>query len=121
LFGIIGKIRGEDKFQIVLVDFGSTDYNLDKLVKRFSGLEILIIRVNEYFSRGRGLNIGYEQAKYANVFFCDADMLFTKRDVIENGYSVISKGKIYFQYVWIYVIQHTNSDIGEQVDMVCVL
>ena len=90
------KIRGEDKFQIVLVDFGSTDYNLDKLVKRFSGLEILIIRVNEYFSRGRGLNIGYEQAKYANVFFCDADMLFTKRDVIENGYSVISKGKIYF-------------------------
>lgn len=90
-------IKGDDElYEVILVDFGSTDYDLSKLSGKYKRLDIRVINVDDYFSRGKGLNIGYDNAKYNNLFFCDADMLFKSREVIDRAYNYLNLGKVYF-------------------------
>lgn len=91
------KVKEKDEqFEIVIVDFYSNDYDLNKLIKKFKKLDIKIIKVNDYFSRGKGLNIGYENSTKPNVLFCDADMYFTKHDLFDAAYECFEEGKILF-------------------------
>ena len=83
-------------FELVLVDFMSDDFDLNKLPTMFPTLQFKIVKVNEYFSRGRGLNIGYANSSYDKVFFCDADMIFYTRDVFDKAYKVLEDGSAYF-------------------------
>ena len=87
---------GDEIFEIVLVDFMSDDFDLKKLVKIFPGLVIKIVKVNDFFSRGKGLNIGYRNSSFDQVFFCDADMIFYTRSVFDKAYEVLDKGEVYF-------------------------
>ena len=87
---------GSENFEVVLVDFMSDDFDLNKLPNMFPKLEFKIVKVNEYFSRGRGLNIGYQNSKYDTVFFCDADMVFHSRGVFDRAYHVLEEGSAFF-------------------------
>tara|TARA_Y100000589_G_C27171329_1_gene636843 strand:+ start:184 stop:1221 length:1038 start_codon:yes stop_codon:yes gene_type:complete len=88
--------KKKDIFEVILVDFLSDDYNLESLVDQYKNLDIKIIKVNDNFSRGKGLNIGIKNAKYSNLFLCDADMYFTGRDIFENAYKELSNNKVFF-------------------------
>ena len=88
--------KDDETFELVLVDFMSDDFNLDKLQNMFKKLEIKIVKVDDYFSRGKGLNIGYQNSSYDTVFFCDADMIFFTREVFDRAYEVIDNGDAYF-------------------------
>ena len=93
----LNKIRGSNElFEVILVDFKSDDYPLSKLINRYPRLNIQIIEVNEHFSRGKGLNIGFQQATQDYIFFCDADMLFRDHEVFDLGYQESEKGNIFF-------------------------
>lgn len=91
------KIKNIDEsLEIVLTDFGSDDYNLQKLIPKFPELQFKIIYENTHFSRGRGLNIGYKNATKSNIFFCDADMLLNTRELFDRAYEEINNGKVLF-------------------------
>lgn len=93
----LSKIKDEDeKFEIIIVDFNSDDYDLNKLHKKFPALEIKIIKEESAFSRGRGLNIGFRFATKENIFFCDADMMVTTRDLFNIAYVELKNGKVFF-------------------------
>lgn len=83
-------------FEVILVDFMSDDFDLNKLAGMFPKLEIKIVKVNDYFSRGKGLNVGYRNSSYNTVFFCDADMIFRSRDVFDRAYEILKEGSVFF-------------------------
>lgn len=83
-------------FEVILVDFGSTDYNKKKLKSQFPKLKINIIDDESFFSRGKGLNIGFQASTKKNIMFCDADMMFHTDDVFKSAISELDKGKVFF-------------------------
>ncbi len=83
-------------FEVILVDFGSTDYNKKKLKAQFPKLKINIIDDDSFFSRGKGLNIGFNASTKKNIMFCDADMMFATEDVFKSALSELDKGKVFF-------------------------
>jgi len=91
------KIKHDDEtFEIIITNFESDDYDMKKLFTKFPKLQIKIINEKSHFSRGKGLNIGFNNAKYENLFFCDADMLLTTRELFDNAYRELSLGKVLF-------------------------
>ena len=93
----LSTIKHDDEsFEIIITDFGSDDYDLRKLKKKFNKLDIKIINSDGYFSRGKGLNVGFNNSTKENVFFCDADMLLTTRELFDNAYNELQNGKVLF-------------------------
>ncbi len=93
----LSTIKHDDEtFEIILVDFESDDYDLSNLYKIFPLLNIKIINEKSYFSRGKGLNIGFKHSTKENIFFCDADMLLTNRNLFDVAYDELAKEKILF-------------------------
>lgn len=91
------KVKLNDEvFEIVIVDFRSDDYDLNLLSTKYPQLEFKIIYCDEYFSRGRGLNLGYQHSTKENLFFADADMMVTDRNLFDIAYEVIDQGKVLF-------------------------
>jgi len=91
------NIKLEDEtFEIVIVDFGSDDYDLNSLHLRYPLLEFIIIKNEDYFSRGKGLNIGYHHSTKSNIFFCDADMFLSNRNLFDKAYDELNNNKILF-------------------------
>lgn len=85
-----------EEFEVVVVDFGSNDFDMSKLSLLYPNLTIKLITVNEYFSRGRGLNIGADNSTKDNLFFCDADMMFKTRDIFDIAYKYMEDDRVYF-------------------------
>lgn len=83
-------------FEVILADFNSTDYNLQKLIKTFPKLNIKIVTINDFFSRGKGLNAGLRVASHENIFFSDADMFFSTDEIFKEGLSAIKNNQVYF-------------------------
>lgn len=93
----LSLIKQDDEiFEIIITDFCSDDYDLKKLNRRFPKLQIKIITEAGHFSRGKGLNTGFNNATKENIFFCDADMLLTTRDLFDNAYKELQDGKVLF-------------------------
>lgn len=86
----------DESIEIVLTDFDSDDYDLSLLQSNFPTLKIKIINESSHFSRGKGLNIGYQNSTMKNVFFCDADMLVVTRELLDNAYDELCVGKVFF-------------------------
>ena len=96
----LSKIKLSDEvFEVILVDFNSDDYNLQTLVKKYPNLKLKIITVNDYFSRGKGLNIGLKHSTQEHIFFCDADMFFSGRDLFNHGYRECEQNKIFLMVI----------------------
>lgn len=94
------KWRNKYDLEIILVDFGSTDYAMKKLKGLYHKLDLIIIKAEGDFSRGRGLNIGLKKATKKNVMFCDADIMFTTDQILKFGLEEIGKGKAFFPVVF---------------------
>ncbi len=93
----ISVLKQEDElFEIIITDFGSDDYDMKKLIKKFPKLQIKVINADSHFSRGKGLNIGFKHITKENVFFCDADMLLTTRQLFDVAYEKLNDGKVLF-------------------------
>lgn len=85
-----------DKWEIIVVDFASTDWPLDSWIHEKSGnIPVTVIPLNETFCKGRGLNLAASKAKGSVLFFCDADML-VPRGTIETGIKAAREGSAYF-------------------------
>lgn len=85
-----------EEFEVIIVDFGSKDFDMKKLESKYPDLTIKLIKVNDYFSRGRGLNIGFKHSTKENMFFCDTDMLFKTREVFDIAYKYMEDNRAYF-------------------------
>ena len=83
-------------FEIIIVDFNSDDYDLDNLLSKNNTLDIRIIKVDDYFSRGHGLNKGFENAKGSLIFYCDADIYFHTDEVFKQSLSIIASNRVFF-------------------------
>lgn len=75
----------EDLFQNLKKEYKDIDFTY-KIVKY----------PRKEFTRGGGRNRAVEIAEDGIIFFLDADMLFTARDVIDNTYKHVAEGKVYF-------------------------
>lgn len=102
-------IEPDEKWQLVIVDFKSTDVNMkqfletkfkkkDNITQWFKpNFTYTLHTLNDRkFCKGKGLNIAPTLAKYDNLFFLDADMLINSRTLIRNGYNLMKQEKVYF-------------------------
>tara|TARA_E500000331_G_C17202932_1_gene690044 strand:+ start:745 stop:1431 length:687 start_codon:yes stop_codon:yes gene_type:complete len=99
----LAKQKTQDEtWEICIADWGSDDVECVKshISNLLSGtgisLSILDLGPEATFSRGKGLNEAFALSKYDNIFFLDADMLFTGRQVIDDTYQYVETGKVYF-------------------------
>lgn len=103
LNGLFSLLTNRDNWELVVVDFNSTDVNMsDFLQTTFTKYNnpkhftYQLLTVNDaLFNKGKGLNIGAKHAKHELLFFLDADMLLTNRQIIETAYKVTNK-QVYF-------------------------
>lgn len=93
-------------FEIIIVDFNSDDHPpnqwIKDIVKFNEQIETKVINSNEPFSRGRGLNIGAENATGDVIFFTDADMLVSKEFIIQSLEQTLDEEKPFFPICYSY-------------------
>lgn len=87
------KLNNTYNFEIIIVDFMSDDYDLSTIN---NSLNIRIIKVDEHFSRGLGLNKGYENASGSLIFYCDADMYFYTDEIFKEALYIIASKHVFF-------------------------
>lgn len=85
-----------EEFEVIIVDFGSKDFDMSKISLLYPNLTIKLVLVNDHFSRGKGLNIGAAHSTKDNLFFCDADMMFKTRDIFDIAYKYMDDRRVYF-------------------------
>jgi glycosyltransferase involved in cell wall biosynthesis len=99
-------IKDTDNWEIVIVDFGSTDVNVHDFMKNSitrPNITYKIIELNEPFSRGKGLNVGVNHCTYDTVFCYDADMMILSYDLFDDIQKyVVEQGKAFFPICWSY-------------------
>jgi glycosyltransferase involved in cell wall biosynthesis len=88
--------RDNEHFEIILVDFNSDDIDVKLLETNKNNFNIRVIKENDYFSRGKGLNIGLKHSSNDNILFCDADMMFKDHELFDSLYKEIHDGKVFF-------------------------
>lgn len=82
VLGIYGYCRKFSNFEIVAVDDGSTDKThkiLSRLKKKYKKLKIVVHRKNKGY--GAALRSGVKNSSYDWIFFTDADMQFSIKDM----------------------------------------
>ena len=90
--------RHKFNIQLVVADFNSDDIKIESWIyDEIKHVELKIVKVDdEYFSRGRGLNVAVDNAKFDILFLTDADMVIGKK-VIERGVlNVVKRGRTFF-------------------------
>jgi hypothetical protein len=90
-----------DNWTIIIVDYESTDFNIDMICKGILADKIpYVLHIEKgTFSRGGGLSIAARIAKergHTSLFFCDADMYFTRSYIFERAAEALAKNKIYY-------------------------
>ncbi len=93
--------------EIVIVDFNSTDDPPENWIYDIVGqsnddIEIVIVKSDEMFSRGKGLNMAGEAATGDVLFFTDADMLISKEFVIQCFEIALDNNKPFFPICYSY-------------------
>ena len=92
---------GNDTWTIIIVDYESTDVNVQAIAHQILDGHIRYIVHTEKgtFSRGTGLHIAATLAKqrgHNSLFFCDADMYFTKHYIFDQAKQILEQNKIYY-------------------------
>ena len=104
LKSLVRHKRPEDDWVLIVVDYKSTDVDMKEMLETECGstLPWHLETVEDYafFDRGGGLD---KAAKIAEtkfqadaVFFCDADLFFATRDVLDGAIQSVSKGQFYY-------------------------
>ena len=68
----------KSKFEIIMVDDGSTDHSLD-IIKNFDNNNIKVFSLPENCGPAAARNLGLKKAKGDYVFFVDADVIELKK------------------------------------------
>lgn len=103
--------RPEDDWVIVVVDYGSTDVSIHALLTEEIGQKLPwhleTVTDYAYFDRGGGLakaaQIAEQKFQADSVFFCDADLLFSTRDVIQKAVDSIARRKFFYPIFFSFV------------------
>jgi hypothetical protein len=104
LRSLVAQKRPEDDWVVIVVDYNSEDANMQLLMETEIGdrmpWHLEIVKDYPFFDRGGGLAKGADIAdtkfKADSVFFCDADLLFTSRDVFDGAIQSTAKGQFYY-------------------------
>jgi len=104
LRSLVAQKKPEDDWVVVVVDYKSEDADMKLLMETELGTKIPwhLETVTDYpfFDRGGGLHKAAEIAetkfKADSVFFCDADLFFTTREVFEGAIQSTEKGQFYY-------------------------
>ena len=95
--------RPEDKWTIIIIDYESTDVDLENLCSVLLNTTIPYflhtIKGATSFNRGGGLNLAAKIAKsrgHNSLFFCDTDMFFTEHSVFDQAQHSLEKVRIYY-------------------------
>jgi len=92
---------GNDNWTVIIVDYNSTDVNVEAITEQILGghIRFIVNKAEGPFSRGSGLHIAAEVSKergHDSLFFCDADMYFTSHTIFERAAEAIKDGKVYY-------------------------
>jgi glycosyltransferase involved in cell wall biosynthesis len=92
---------GNDNWTVIIVDYESTDVNVEAITHQIldGHIRYIVKKVDEPFSRGSGLHISAEIAKENgndSLFFCDADMYFTRHYVFDRAEELLKVNKVYY-------------------------
>lgn len=92
--------RPTDTWTIIIVDYESTDFNVEMICKGILiDIPFVVHTERSTFSRGTGLDIAATIAKergHQVLFFCDADMYFTRPYIFDRAIEYIKQDKIYY-------------------------
>jgi glycosyltransferase involved in cell wall biosynthesis len=113
LKSLFNLIKPDDKWQIVIVDFKSTDVHMSTWIKTLhipNNCEINIVTLDEIFNKGKGLNIGMKHCKHDYILSLDTDMqIFTRQFFEDIEKYVVKEKKAFFPICWSYTTpQHTE-------------
>ena len=101
LMSLMSIKEKSDAWTVIIVDYFSTDVNVSAVAKGIlqDQIPFVVHSLNETFSRGTGLDIAATIAKergHDSLFFCDADMYFTSKQVFNRAKEILDKGKVYY-------------------------
>lgn len=96
--------KPEDDWVVIIVDYQSTDADVKAMMEAELGSKIPwhleVVQEYPYFDRGGGLvkavTIAETKFQADSVFFCDADLLFGSRTVIEEAIQACQSGRFYY-------------------------
>ena len=102
--------KPDDLWHIIIVDFGSTDTNINTMCKTILyDIPYTVHTESGPFNRGGGLDIGACIARdlgIQSLFFCDSDMIFTNYNIFLQARDALQQNKIYYPMCFSY----TNSN-----------
>ena len=106
--------RPEDRIEVVVADYGSTDWPLlEWLPERLGGINCKVVAADGDFSRGRGLNLAAGMASLSNLLFLDADMIIP-RELLTLATHHARSGRV---FVPVYRdLDENGIDCGERTD-----
>jgi len=110
LASLVNVKKADDSWHVIIVDFGSTDTNVDTLCKTtLNDIPYTIHNKPGTFNRGGGLDMAACIARdlgIQSLFFCDSDMIFTDYDIFLQAREALQQNKIYYPICFSY----TNSN-----------
>lgn len=104
--------KDTDDWVFVIVDYQSTDISIKEMLEHEIGSKapwhLETVTDYPYFDRGGGLKKAAELAetKFQTdaVFFCDSDLYFTSRDVLDGAIQSLEKGQFYYPVFFSFVL-----------------
>ena len=78
----ISRILKKKKYEIIVLDDGSTD-NTYKVVKRYNHNKLKIIRSKKRIGKTYILDFGLKLSKYNNIFIIDGDLQYHPKYILE--------------------------------------
>ena len=103
LSSLVAVKKPEDKWTIIIIDYESTDVNIELLCETILQDKIpyfLHIQTGaKSFDRGGGLDVAAQIAKsrgHDTLFFCDSDMFCTSHAIFDKAAEVVAAGKYYY-------------------------
>jgi glycosyltransferase involved in cell wall biosynthesis len=101
---LVSLKKETDDWVLVVVDYKSTDISVREMLDVEVGdkmpWHLETVEDYPYFNRGGGLakatEIAESKFQADAVFFCDADLFFTSRDVFERAITSVSRGQYYY-------------------------
>lgn len=104
LKSLVSLKKPEDDWVLVVVDFKSSDVDVKNMMETEVGdtmpWHLELVEDYPFFDRGGGLakaaQIAETQFQADTLFFCDADLFFSTRDVLEGAVESTAKGQFYY-------------------------
>lgn len=112
LRSLVAHKTSEDDWVLIVVDYNSTDVNIREMLDYEVGNKmpwhLETIENYPFFDRGGGLKKAAEVAETKfqaeALFFCDADLCFATRDVLDGAIESVKKEKFYYPIFYAFAL-----------------